>query len=248
MNIQVLSDLHLDFHRDGGRGFLASLDPSGVDVLVLAGDLAEVRSPVHAPALAVLCARYPHVVYVAGNHEYYGLKPAEVAEHRTRLSAKLPNLHWLDDSHVDLGGLTFVGATLWFPDLPGNDRYRMFLSDFSCIEDFEPWVYERHAATRTYLGHALRPGAVLVTHHLPHPLSVHPKFANSALNRFFLGDIGDVLQARRPALAIHGHTHERLEYVTGRTRIVCNPLGYPGEAHAEAFVQRLVLPMPSLQS
>ena len=34
MRIQLLSDLHFEFHRDNGRSFVESLDPDGVDVLV----------------------------------------------------------------------------------------------------------------------------------------------------------------------------------------------------------------------
>ena len=39
MIVQLLSDLHLEMHRDDGRSFLASLDPSGVDLLIVAGDV-----------------------------------------------------------------------------------------------------------------------------------------------------------------------------------------------------------------
>jgi predicted phosphodiesterase len=40
MHIQLLSDLHFEFHADHGQSFVESLDPRGVDVLVLAGDIA----------------------------------------------------------------------------------------------------------------------------------------------------------------------------------------------------------------
>jgi len=43
MRIQVLSDLHFEFHRDGGAAFVRGLDPSGVDAPVVAGDLATRR-------------------------------------------------------------------------------------------------------------------------------------------------------------------------------------------------------------
>ena len=38
--IQLLSDLHLEFLDPYGRkAFLEALDPSGVDILILAGDI-----------------------------------------------------------------------------------------------------------------------------------------------------------------------------------------------------------------
>jgi Icc-related predicted phosphoesterase len=33
----------------------------------------------------------------------------------------------------------------------------------------------------------------------------------------------------RPALWLHGHTHGSCDYKLGDTRVVCNPMGYPGE-------------------
>ena len=28
---------------------------------------------------------------------------------------------------------------------------------------------------------------------------------------------------------IHGHTHQGSDYLLGKTRVVCNPRGYPGQ-------------------
>jgi predicted phosphodiesterase len=72
MRLQLLSDLHFEFHRDGGRSFVDSFDPTGIDVLVLAGDIAVAEGIPHA--LALLCERFRDatVVFVHGNHEFYG--------------------------------------------------------------------------------------------------------------------------------------------------------------------------------
>jgi hypothetical protein len=42
VNIQILSGLHLEFYEERWRESLESLDPEGVDVLVVAGDLCPV--------------------------------------------------------------------------------------------------------------------------------------------------------------------------------------------------------------
>src|SRR5262245_11015037 len=72
MRIQLLSDVHVEFHRDDGRAFVESLDPTDVDVLVLAGDIA-VGEGIPG-TLSRFCRRYCNssVVYVHGNHEFYG--------------------------------------------------------------------------------------------------------------------------------------------------------------------------------
>ena len=33
MRLQLLSDLHFEFHRDGGRSFVDSLDPEGIETI-----------------------------------------------------------------------------------------------------------------------------------------------------------------------------------------------------------------------
>ena len=43
MKLQIMSDLHLEMHADGGAELIRELDPTGVDVLVLAGDFTTAR-------------------------------------------------------------------------------------------------------------------------------------------------------------------------------------------------------------
>ncbi|MGH8196257.1 MAG: hypothetical protein ACREQ8_17955 [Woeseiaceae bacterium] len=38
-----------------------------------------------------------------------------------------------------------------------------------------------------------------------------------------------LIEQFQPTLWIHGHTHEPSDYELFRTRVVCNPRGYPGE-------------------
>ena len=68
---------------------------------------------------------------------------------------------------AELGGTRFVGATLWFPPTPDEVEYRRFLVDFALIEDFLPWVHETHAAHLAFLEQTVRPGDVVITHHVP---------------------------------------------------------------------------------
>jgi len=71
MRIQPVSDLHLEFDPDHGKRFASSLPVLG-DVLVLAGDVLPIRRPPHVrEMLDWFCARFPRVIYVPGNHEYY---------------------------------------------------------------------------------------------------------------------------------------------------------------------------------
>ena len=122
MRLQLLSDLHFEFHRDGGCSFADSLDPTGIDVLVLAGDIAVAEGLL--PALALLCSRFrdSSVVYVHGNHEFYGSDHNFVVDITKRAQTENPNLAWLDSSGVQLHGFNFLGAPLWFPRSMVDER------------------------------------------------------------------------------------------------------------------------------
>lgn len=224
--IQIVSDLHTEFW---GEQSLDALDPVGVDVLVVAGDLT--AFPLLETSLERLSRRYSEtpVVYVLGNHELYDGSPTQAKAAVAAVAARCSNLHVLDGSTVTLDGLVFAGGTLWFPHDPACDRYRRGMSDFEVIDDFEPWVYEENARHVAFLAGLERTPDVIVTHHLPVASLTAAKWRGSPLNRFFVGDAEAVLARHAPKLWLFGHTHDPIDEVRSGTRFVCNPRGYPGE-------------------
>lgn len=231
MRVQVLSDLHFEFDRDGGEAFARGLPVVG-DVLVLAGDIVPLRVADEVRRIfGWFCERFPEVVLVPGNHEYYKTRPPEAEALLARCAAGFANLHVLRPGIAVLGGVRFVGATLWFAESIDEELHRGALHDFRLIADFVPWVHETHAAHLAFLEANVSPGDVVVTHHLPHPGSVAAQFIGSPLNRFFLAaDAAPCLERSGAQLWIHGHTHIACDYRVGETRVLCNPRGYPGEA------------------
>jgi Predicted phosphohydrolase len=230
MRIQPVSDLHLEFDQDKGEQFALSLPVLG-DVLVLGGDILPLRREPHIrKTLGWFCDRFPQVIYVTGNHEYYKAGPASASALLTSCAKDFPNLHVLDPGVVEIGGTRFVGATLWFPPTPDEEEYRHLLLDFTLIPEFVSWVHETHARHLAFLEQNVRPGDVVVTHFVPHPRSIAPQYQDSPLNRFFVAEDAVPLVERCGArLWIHGHTHSTFDYRVGDTRVVCNPRGYPGE-------------------
>lgn len=233
--ILLVSDVHCEFHRDGGAAALATLGPA--DIAVVAGDLAT-RGTLFA-ALRALCARYKDVVYVNGNHELYGADPAWLAEMHHTCSEAFPNLHWLNNTAKEVAGIRFAGATLWFPDRPDNFGHEHRLSDFARIADFKPWVYEQNRAAHALFKQVSGCVDFIVTHHLPHEICVHPQYRGDGLNRFFVdeycGPIVDTCGARYWA---YGHTHIGgiIEVPFTQTKLICNPMGYPNERFRDNFV------------
>jgi predicted phosphodiesterase len=239
--VQLLSDLHFEFHADAGRSFVASLDPAGVDVLVLAGDIAV--GPGIVDALSAFAARYAAstVLYVHGNHEYYGSTREDVTRITRRAVRENRNVEWLDGDVVVVEGVRFVGTTLWFPKPALVERLKGAMADFSEIRDFETWVYQENTRARRFLAAEVRHGDVVVTHHLPSWRSVSPRYTSHPLNPFFLCDMEDEILERRPALWLHGHTHDSVDATLGSTRILCNPFGYAGFETNPDFKDRLVV-------
>ncbi len=245
LRIGVASDLHFEFHRDGGTTLADYLAKAcQCDVLVVAGDLAVGRQT--TVALGLLAERFQHVVYVPGNHEHYAASRGVLSAAIAEAVAAHPNVHHLDKSSVTIEGRRFLGGTMWFrkPSQLSAERYARLkgcMTDFSLIPDFESWVYEENQATIEYLLKEAGPDDVVVTHHLPAIQSVHPKYAGDALNVFFLCDVGNVVDDNKPALWVHGHTHESMDYTRGKTRVVCNPFGYAAREENPSFTFRKVV-------
>lgn len=230
MKLNVLSDLHLTVAS------LARPD-NDADVVILAGDIAR---PAEAIAWAAPFAR--PVLYVAGNHEFYG---SSIDDTRAALARESEGtcVRVLDDDVVVLGGVRFVGTTLWTDFLlDGAERRdeamreaQRFIRDFSRIRvgdrAFSPEdSAERFAMHRGFLARTLATPfdgpTVVITHHAPAPPSVHARFRGSSLNGCFVSDLTSMLDGARAKLWIHGHTHDSFDYAVNGTRVLCNPRGY----------------------
>jgi predicted phosphodiesterase len=237
VKLQIMSDLHFEMHADGGAGLIRELDPSGVEVLVLAGDITMARHYANLESVfKPLAKKYRHILYVPGNHEYYKSSPTEVARNLAKLTKALPQVVIPENDAVVLAGQRFIAGTMWFRADPTAEPNKRFMHDFSLIQDFEPWVYEQNAAFEKVLTTRVRADDVVVTHHLPAFESVPERFARSAMNAFFVCDMAPRVREGQPKLWIHGHSHDRCDYLLGKTRIVANPLGYPNEVRSlEAF-------------
>ena len=227
MKIQLISDIHCEFHDDKGRRFADTLPVDGTDVLVVAGDLGTVDT-LH-DVLKIWSKRVPHVVYVVGNHEYYQTNRGVVNRALQKISKRCGNVHCLDKSSVEIDGQRFVGAPMWFADSPGNWAWEGHMTDFKAIQGLKRWVYRENEETQAYFADNVQEGDVVVTHHLPCSLSIADQFKTSALNRFFVCDMSELILDKKPAMWLHGHTHAPCDYVLGETRVLCNPYGYRNE-------------------
>lgn len=148
MKIAVCSDLHLEF---GG----ISLDnKDNADVLVLSGDICVVKdvrvkdeyglmgennnNKIHT-FFQEVCDRFPHVVYIMGNHEHYHGDFAKSLDNLRNHLGYLKNLYILDKQVVTIDDVTFVAGTLW-TDMNREDpvtlaSIRGYMNDYRIIEN-----------------------------------------------------------------------------------------------------------------
>lgn len=246
--IWVLSDLHGEFKPDDH----ALVKPDGADAVVFAGDIHKVR---HAVSYARSLAGDLPLILLAGNHEHYNSKLTVAAGNELLSSLagedREKNGHqtfFLENSAVTLKLreeiVTFIGATFW-------TDFRLFRNYKRAVEiakermyDFEvilgaaaPYrplypsdTFVWHKQSRTFIEGELRTErphkTVVVTHHAPSPQSVAPKYQQDGLTPAFVSDCTDLLELGAD-LWVHGHTHDSFDYLVGKTRVVCNPRGYP---------------------
>lgn len=197
MLINLQSDLHLEFHK------AANYVPPflGEDILALPGDI-QVGWTKELWFLELL--KYRHVLYVPGNHEYYGHRNFYTMNHSLRDWTNAINknaaehgykhkLYSLLDESVVIDGVRFIGSTLW-TDYQGEDPYTMdqahtMLADYRQIEG-QPFMditskelLEVHKNSRRFIEKALRHSenliTVVLTHHLPSARSTHPRWVPS---------------------------------------------------------------------
>jgi len=231
MKILILSDLHNEF---------TEFQPveSEADVVVLAGDIDH---GTHGILWARQAWPRRHIVYVAGNHEYYRGDLVETLA-MMRQTAQSLGVHLLEENAAVLDGVRFLGATLWTDfEYFGAERKaaameegQRRLNDFRLIRNGEHGTFtpaqsvdlHRHARAwlQSRLAEPFDGPTVVVTHHLPSIRSVAQRFLDTPLSACFVSHLDQLFGSM--ALWIHGHTHDNADYVAHGARVVCNPRGY----------------------
>jgi predicted phosphodiesterase len=235
VRLYVLSDLHLE------RQPFTALDVEA-DAVVLAGDIS---TGTRGLEWARRWAGGRPVIYVAGNHEFYGHALPGLFDELRRCAAG-SSVRVLEDDELILDGVRFLGCTLWSDfDFDGPERRtesmrlcERFVNDYELIT-FGPGArtltadYTRtlHLSSRRWLAARLAQPhdgpTVVVTHHAPLIRTRPSALVMRALAGAFASDVTDLMGADRVALWIFGHTHRTADLQVRGTRVLSNPRGYP---------------------
>ena len=271
MKIKVVSDLHLEFSDINIK------NDENCDVLILSGDILVAEDLYDYPSpdpytpggmanygrRVQASARYndffkrvsfqfPHVVYVAGNHELYHGKWVKSIEFlRDFFAQRFSNVYFLERDIKTIDDVTFIGCTLW-TDMNRMDpitlhSVRDMMNDYRLIRNDEKG-YTALKPADTVLRHRESLGYiktivegrhdekfVVVGHHSPSFQSVHEQYKGETLmNGAYHSSLEEFIMDRpQIKLWTHGHTHHAFDYMIGETRVVCNPRGYESDRWKE---------------
>jgi predicted phosphodiesterase len=249
MKLQVASDLHLEFSD-------IRIPNVGADVLILAGDILVIEKLLRPNSeqgqkfrdfLGNVSENFTHVIYVAGNHEFYGGGHFYEGVDKLRIYCKdnFDNVYFLEDDVKMIDDVLFVGATLW-TDMNRGDPLTLFhvkqgMNDYRAIKDdrngYEPirpqQTIERHIRSKEYIQTVIENAEldqkiVVVGHHTPSWQSCAEQYRHDYLmNGAYHNNLDEyIMDQPKIKLWVHGHTHVAFDYIIGETRIICNPRGY----------------------
>jgi DNA repair exonuclease SbcCD nuclease subunit len=280
MRVALCSDLHLEFED------VTLSNTENAEVLILSGDImlaADLHS--HPPNVVSLYESYtelskrqktaqrfraflnrvseefPHVVYVAGNHEFYQGKWVASLDHLREECARYPNVHFLECDIKVINEVSFIGATLWTDCNKGDpitlnalsdmmNDYRVIRNDEHEYTKLRPsHTVHRHQQTLSYLKQVLvdlkDQKVVFVGHHAPSAMSTHDRYkhnVHSIMNGGYHSELSEfILDHPQIKLWTLGHMHDPHSYYIGDTYVVCNPRGYLGaDPSADTFKLRYI--------
>jgi Icc-related predicted phosphoesterase len=234
VKLWILSDLHLEFSS-------ISLPEVEADVVILAGDI-----DVEGNGLEWALETFPNtpVLYVLGNHEYYGNGyPKHLYDLKEK--AENTNVKILENDAVTIGDITFLGCSLWTDfNLYGNPKVAGYeatqiMADYKKIRLSPHYSKLRSLDTASIYHKSVRwlksqfdeikTKKVVITHHAPSEQSVPPQYKGDIVSAAFASRLETLVESSNAALWVHGHMHSASHYLIGRTRVLYNPRGYPGE-------------------
>lgn len=239
IRIHVASDLHTNVYRMRHHHCRPIYTMPSCDAVIFAGDMSEGMASVKE-----LDLHYPGVpvFWVPGNHEFYKHDINDLRGDYQKVTDPLCLDNTLTILAMHGRTVRIIGATLWtdyevHPEQASlaqiiaqrgmNDHRAIrngdhYLSPYECKAIHEQSVQK----IDTILEESFDGPTIVVTHHLPSPQSLDPRYYNSGLDPAFASNLDWLILRHQPEIWIHGHTHHSQDYKIKNTRVICNPRGY----------------------
>jgi len=200
--IYELSDIHLEHYRDVNAAikFLEYIRPvETADVLVLAGDIWSLHNDICLIYLDEFRKWAVEIVYVPGNHEWYGTNPH--GDGFTMLQAlNNEGLRVLGPNHYKsftYEGMRFVGTTCWYPDNSIVQKKLTNWSDRAHTRGFLNWWQPFQRQEREHLWKNMQEGDIILSHMLPTWECVSPEYEADSYNCMYVADLKDLILEKK---------------------------------------------------
>jgi len=231
MKIQFVSDIHLEIRPNSFRRFLR---PVG-DILVLAGNIGRPFQRIFEQFLHWCSLKFPIVVFVPGNHEYYGSSISKVNS-KLQIVCKKYGVYYLEKDLLEIPELNLVilGTTLW-SDIPHENSFDVLRSveDYRSIYGWSPRIVEEHyMASKNWLTqqidfykfHNPEYDIIVVTHHAPEiSHTISPDFLEEPESCSYASNCTDLMKGVK--LWFYGHTQYNNDFTIGKTQVLSNQRG-----------------------
>lgn len=253
----ILADLHFDHFARANRDPFADhglhhLGWSGIDAMIVAGDLTDMPGLNWQMALVYLSRFLPHdrIAVFPGNHDFYHHDLS--AEGVLQTVTEAAGMIYAQKRELRHGKTRIFCCTLWTDFALTGDpeaamaEARRSMMDYRLItsggqpggargprihpedllalhQDHRDWL-EEALSTPHFAG--AEGETVIITHHGPHPAAAG---SMDALTASFHSDLTELIARHRPDYWFFGHSHRRLTATVGGTEIRNISIGYPRE-------------------
>lgn len=266
MKIAFCGDLHLEF---GGMNF--ELPDADVlllagDICVI-DDLKNTDSRKYNDCVEFFKAvsvKYKHVLWTHGNHELYGGIMGTLSTDIVRkflYDLDITNIEYIVCGSRVIDDVLFIAATMWTDFNKGNpsimsvaqygmnDYRRIMIVDKSLDSGVRyitaADILDVNSEHTSYINNNLKytfDKVVVMTHHAPNVKSAGASRPSELDYAYCCSNLDDMIMDN-PQIKywIHGHTHNRVDYMIGSTNVLSNCRGYIGyERDASTFEIKVI--------
>ena len=263
INIQYISDIHLEFYNYNKVVKLVNKIEPIAPILVLAGDIGIPISRnkkckykinrCYEYFLELIAKKFEKIFIIAGNHEYYNRFNVSISEVNKIISGicnKILNIVFLNNNYYDYNGFRFIGSTLWSEI---DEKPQIILNDMTRIPNMTPEYYnELHYKSLELLDIILKESmkisipCIIITHHL-HMIELinipNRKNDDEIMYEWFASDLTELIDDYNNIICvwIYGHTHYKSYKIHKNIKFVANPIGYPHEMTHQKYVKTVII-------